>query len=471
MPQRQLEFVAPDAVVETGLSEIRERLGIPEGFPAEVLEDARSIEPDLPDEDHTDIPFVTIDPPGSRDLDQALHIERTGSGYRVRYAIADVGAFVTPGRPLDDEARERGLTMYGPDLRSPLYPGILSEGMASLLPDELRPALVWTLDLDGAGEPIDVDLRRAMVRSREQYDYATVQSQLHDGTAPTSLRLLAEVGRVRRLVEQERGGVSLPIPDQQVAPYDGGWRLEYESPLPVEGWNAQISLLTGMVAADLMTGAGIGLLRTVPPARRQDIDRMRRVASALEIAWPGHVGYPELVRSLDSGIPAHAAMLAEATTLFSGASYQVLEQGTEPQRHAALATTYTHTTAPLRRLVDRYVGETCLAICAGREVPGWMIEALPTLPLTMARARSKSGSYEAECLNLVEAAVLSGREGQEFTGVIVEIDRDDPHGDVQIRHPAVHARIDGADLALGAEIAVRLVTASVEHRRVVFAPV
>jgi len=471
VPLRQLEFVAADDVVERGLGEIREQLKIPEGFPAEVLDDARSIEPDLPDEDHTDVPFVTIDPPGSRDLDQALHIERRGDGYRVRYAIADVGAFVTPGGPLDDEARERGLTMYGPDLRSPLYPGILSEGMASLLPDEPRPALVWNLDLDEAGEPIDVDLRRAMVRSREQYDYATVQRQLDDGTAPTPLRLLAEVGRLRTLVEQRRGGVSLPIPDQQVVPYNGGWRLEYESPLPVEGWNAQISLLTGMVAADLMTGAGIGLLRTLPPTREEDIDRMRRIARALEIAWPGNVGYPELVRSLDSGIPAHSAMLAEATTLFSGAYYQVIEPGTEPKRHAALATTYAHTTAPLRRLVDRFVGETCLAICAGREVPDWVSEALPALPLTMARAQSRSGTYEAVCLNLVEAAVLSGREGQTFTGVVVDIDRDKPHGDVQLRHPAVHARIDGADLALGAEIAVRLIEASVEDRRVVFAPV
>lgn len=470
MPQRQLEFVASDAVVERGLGEIREKLDIPESFSAEVYEEARSIEPNLPDEDHTDIAFVTIDPPGSRDLDQALHIERLGDGYRVRYAIADVGAFVTPGSPLDDEARERGLTMYGPDLRSPLYPGILSEVMASLLPDEPRPAMIWTLDLDGAGEPTDMDLRRAMVRSREQYDYATVQRQLDDGTAPTPLRLLAEVGRLRMIVEQERGGVSLPIPDQRVAPYNGGWKLEYESPLPVEGWNAQISLLTGMVAADLMARAGIGLLRTVPPTREDDIDRMRRVARALEIAWPGHIGYPELVRSLDSRIPAHAAMLAEATSLFSGASYQVLEHGTEPERHAALATTYTHTTAPLRRLVDRYVGETCLAICAGRDVPEWVVEALPTLPLTMARARSRSGHYEAICLNLVEAAVLSGREGQTFTGVVVDIDRDDLHGDVQLRNPAVHARIDGADLVLGAEILVRLGEASVEDRRVVFAP-
>jgi exoribonuclease R len=471
VPQRQLEFVAPDEVVERGLGEIRDRLGIPEGFPVEVLGDARSIEPDLPDEDHTDIPFVTIDPPGSRDLDQALHIERRGDGYRVRYAIADVGAFVRSGGPLDDEARERGLTMYGPDLRSPLYPGILSEGMASLLADEPRPALVWNLDLDEAGEPIDVDLRRAMVRSRGQYDYASVQGQLDDGTAPTPLRLLAEVGRLRRLLEQERGGVSLPIPDQQVAPYNGGWRLEYQSPLPVEGWNAQISLLTGMVAADLMIGAGIGLLRTLPPPRQEDIDRMRRIAHALEIAWPAHVGYPELVRSLDSGIPAHAAMLAEATTLFSGASYQVLEPGTEAQRHAALATTYAHTTAPLRRLVDRFVGETCLAISAGRDIPEWVSEALPTLPLSMARARSISGNYEAACLNLVEAAVLSGKEGQTFTGVVVDVDRDDPHGEVQLRHPAVHARIDGAGLALGDEIAVRLIEASVEDRRVVFAPV
>lgn len=468
MPSRKLRFTAPDSVVKRGLTEIRVRREIPDEFPPRVLEEAGSIEPSLPDEDLTDIPFVTIDPPGSRDLDQALHIERRENGYRVFYAIADVASFVTPGGPMDTEARQRGLTMYGPDRRTLLYPGELSEGYASLLADQERPAVVWTLDLDDEGELVGTDVRRALVRSREQLDYQTVQGQLDAGNATESLRLLAEVGRLRQLIEIEREAVTLPIPEQQVVRLNGGWKLAYEMPLPVEGWNAQISLLTGIAAAGLMVKAGVGLLRTLPPARHEEIAWIRRVAKALQISWPEAVGYPELIRSLDARIPAHAALLAEATTLFSGAGYQVLESEVDPYEHSALATVYAHTTAPLRRLVDRFVSEACLAINAGGDVPEWVVEGLPSLPEIMNRAGSIAGSYEAECLNLVEAAVLANRVGETFDGVVVEVDREKPHGDVQVRDPAVHARIDGESLTLGEAIDVRVVEASVEHQRVVF---
>lgn len=468
MPKRQLRFIAPDEVVARGLAEIRERLNIPEDFPEDVLREARSVEPVDPTEDLTRIPFVTIDPPGARDLDQALHIETREKGYRVRYAIADVATFVPPGGHMDLEAKERGSTMYGPDRQSLLYPELVSEGVASLLPDQDRPAVVWTLDLDEDGRLAETDVRRGLVRSRQQLDYATVQQQLDSGSAPPSLRLLAEVGRLRQLLEMERGAVSLSIPDQVITRVDGGWKLEFQSPLPVEGWNAQISLLTGMAAADLMIREETGLLRTLPPARPEELKWIRRVAKALGVSWPEAVEYPELIRSLDARIPAHAALLAESTTLFSGAGYQVLAPEVEPYQHSALATHYAHATAPLRRLVDRFVSETCLAVSGGQDVPDWVKDALADLPDIMARANSISGNYEAVCLNLVEAAVLSGREGESFAGVVVEVDPDDPNGDVQLRDPAVHARINDADLTLGEEIEVRLVEASVADRRVVF---
>ena len=89
--------------------------------------------------------FVTVDPPGSRDLDQAMHLSRRNSGYRVRYAIADVASFVRPGGAIDQEAIRRVETLYSPDTRTPLHPPVLSEGAASLLPGQTRPALIWTI--------------------------------------------------------------------------------------------------------------------------------------------------------------------------------------------------------------------------------------------------------------------------------------------------------------------------------------
>ena len=161
--------------------------------------------------------MVTIDPAGAKDLDQALHLARTDDGgYVLHYAIADLAAFITPGDPVDVEAHKRGQTLYGADSRIPLHPTSISEDGGSLLPDQVRPALLWTVTMDGEGARTDVEVERARVRSRAQLDYPGVQQQIDDGTADESLMLLKEVGELRLKREQARGGVSLPLPEQEV---------------------------------------------------------------------------------------------------------------------------------------------------------------------------------------------------------------------------------------------------------------
>jgi exoribonuclease R len=334
-----------------------------------VMDELASLDPRFPDLDLTEIPLITVDPPTSKDLDQAFHLEQVRGGYRVTYAIADVAAFVNPGGAIDVEGHSRGQTFYGPDLRTPLYPTELSEVRASLRADQTRPALVWRIDLDRQGEIIDGQIKRGMVRSRAQFAYQDIQDQLESGSGSPSVQLLPEVGRLRQIIEVERGAVTLNIPEQEVFRRDGGWDLNYRTPFAVEGWNAQLSLLTGFFAAKLMVGAGVGILRTLPPADPARTDRLRRVAQGLHIAWPDDLPYPDLIRSLDPDLASHSAFLAEATGLFSGAGYQPLTGDDMPEPHAALAAVYAHTTAPLRRLVDRYSGEVCLAIVEGREPP------------------------------------------------------------------------------------------------------
>ena len=151
-------------------------------------------DPRLPELDRTDLELITIDPEGSRDLDQALHIGRDGSGFVVSYAIADVAAFVSAGDPIDLEAHRRGTTLYAPDQRIPLHPPALSEGAASLLPDQVRPALLWTIRLDARGRMTDAEVVRARVRSREQLSYHQAQAEIDGGAPRETLALLAEVG-------------------------------------------------------------------------------------------------------------------------------------------------------------------------------------------------------------------------------------------------------------------------------------
>ncbi|NKY11649.1 RNB domain-containing ribonuclease [Cellulomonas hominis] len=462
-----------DAAVRTGLAALRAELGVPDGFPAEVLAEVARVTgagPSGSRDDATGVPFVTIDPEGSRDLDQAVHLERRGPGYRLRYAIADVAAWVRPGGALDAEARRRVVTLYAPDGRVPLHPPALSEGAASLLPGQDAPALLWDVDLDADGEPTAVRVGRALVRSRAQLTYAGAQRALDDGTADGTLTLLREVGRLRQAAEVARGGLTLPTPDQEVeVDARGRWTLTSRATLPVEEWNAQVSLLTGMCAARIMLDGRVGVLRTLPPADPRDVERLRRSARALGVPWPDGADHATVVRALDAAVPAQAALLTEATTLLRGAAYVAFDGEVPAQaQHAAIAAPYAHATAPLRRLVDRFVGETCVALAAGAEVPEPVRAALPALPELMAAGDRRASAYERGSVDLVEAALLAGRVGEEFDAVVVDVRDDGASGVVQLREPPVRGRVVGEALPLGTDVRVRLAEASVAGRTVRF---
>ena len=471
MPRRQLHLADHADRLQAALDAIHLELEVPSGFAAAATAEAEQAASGHPGagDDLTDIPFVTIDPPTSMDLDQAVHLSRDRRGYRVRYAIADVAGFVRPGGVIDVEAHRRGVTFYGPDRRAPLHPVELSEGAASLLPDVERPALVWDLRLDSAGSLTSTRLTRSRIRSRAKLSYAGVQRDLDKGTAGDMLSLLPEVGRLRQEGERARGGVSLPVPQQEIVSKDGGFELRYEAPLPVEGWNAQLSLLTGMAAAAVMREGRVGIFRTLPAARPHDLARLRRTAKALHIRWPEELSYADLIRSLDPLPPAHAAFLNQAATLFRGAGYDAFDGGVPANAgHAAIGAEYAHVTAPLRRLVDRYGLEACVALLGGVEIPDWVREGLPRLPEVMAETGRRAGAYEAACVALVEAAVLTGRENETFPGVVVDISQRDDRGEVVIEEPAVRGRVRGEELPLGEEVSVRLVEASIEARKIAF---
>ena len=489
-----------DGQLADGLAQLRAELRIPVEFGAAAQADAQTAADRGPSDvvgrpadrrDATDLPFLTIDPATSMDLDQALHIAWSGTGWRVSYAIADLPAFVVPGGALDGETHQRGTTCYGPDGSVPLHPRVLSEGAASLLPDQVRPAALWTIDLDADGQIAAARVEPALVKSRAKLSYDEAQAVLDGGPDPhgavTVLRALREVGRRRQARERDRGGVSLDVPEQEVSrDEDGTWRLTFRALLDVEGWNAQISLLTGIAAASIMLEAGVGVLRTMPPADRRDVARLRRAAQALDIPWPDSLPYGALLDRLDASTPPHAAFLEAATSLFRGAGYRAFggaDHAPAPTgddaRHAAIAAPYAHVTAPLRRLVDHYGTEVCLAACAGRPVPEWVLAALPTLPATMAETVQRSNAYARGGVNLVEAAVLGPSVGSTYPGVVVE----GPHGrgadlppaqrrgEVMVRDPAILAAVrpgpDG-ELPLGEPVLVRLVEASVPDRSVLF---
>lgn len=456
---------------------LREELGLPTGFPPQALTEAQAVPP-LPGRDRTDVPFVTIDPPGSRDLDQAVCLRRRGSGYEVLYAIADVYAAVRSGGALEAETWRRGQTVYLPDGNVPLHPVELSEGAASLLPDELRAAVVWTIGLDAAGATESVHVERAQVRSRAQLTYAGVQEDVEKDTLAEPIALLPEIGRL--LVDRglDRGAVNLPLPEQDLEPAPeakkgrtgateaarlSGWHLVLRAPLAAEEWNAQISLLTGMAAAGLMLDGGIGLLRTMPYPSVEATDRLRAAAVALGVDWPPGLSVGRVIAGLDPQNPRAAAFIDHTAETLRGAGYTAFDgQRPEVTDHGGVAAPYAHVTAPLRRLADRYAAEAALAAFEGRAVPDAVREALPKLPEVMVETGRTASAAERGAIDLAEAVLLAQRVGEVFDAAVLD------EGQIALDEPPVRARCAG-ELTPGDRVRAKLVEADPVKRQVKFA--
>lgn len=451
-------------------ADVRAEFDLVDEFSPDALAEARHATDRYADvrEDRTDLPLVTIDPPGSMDLDQALHLERTDDGFVLHYAIADVYALVEPGGALDAETHRRGQTFYLPDGSVPLHPRELSEGTASLLPDAGRPAALWRIETDHRAEPVAVSVRRALVRSVARMDYAGVQRDADAGRLHPSVEALPDFGRLRAAAALARGAIELRLPAQDVVQHGDGWTLQIEPRTEADEWNSEISLLTGMCAAQMMIDGRVGLLRTLPPADPAAVDTLRRTARSLDVPWPSGLGVGAFLASLDANDPKTLVLMSEAPTLLRGASYAAFD-GELPETilHGAIGAPYAHVTAPLRRLSDRYATEVCLAVSSGRDVPEAVRAELSAMPKIMSSTDSLAGKVNRACIDLTEAVVLAPRVGETFEATVLKEATERRDAEVFVASETVIGPCGGAPEE-GGTVRVRLTLADPQARKIRF---
>ena len=318
------------------------------------------------------------------DLDQALHLERDGDGFVVHYAIADVAAFVDAGRPGRPRGAPPRRDAVRRGLEDPAAPHVALRGCGSLLPDQVRPALLWTIRLDAKGDGTEVDVERARVQLARQ---AVVRRGAGRRSTPAPPTRCSAARGGRHAPHRARGrpwrrlAADAGAGDRRSTTTAGGWSSA--SLHPVEGWNAQISLLTGIVAAAI--DARRQGRPPADPARRPTRTRRRAAAAhrqgAARSTGPRTQDYPAfdpLARPVQAeprgdGGGLHVTAARRRLRGFDG---EVPSSTSTPRSPP----TYAHVTAPLRRLVDRYALEICVAICAGNAVAGLGARASSTCP-------------------------------------------------------------------------------------------
>lgn len=476
---------------ELNFRTIAEEFELPEHFPEDVHAEALHATDRYADQrrDLLDVPFVTIDPAGSMDLDQAVNIQDAGGAggggadpadgaarWRVRYAIADVAAFVDPAGALMAESLQRGQTMYLPDEPTRLHPAELSEGSASLLPDQTRPAVVWDILLRADGEVADCTVYRALIRSVKRFDYTEVEADMKRGTLHPAIAQLPVVGRARQSSDLRRKAINLRLPSisvERTESDDGTERyvLDIDERLEMNDFNSELSLLAGMCAGEMMVRAGVGILRTLPPAGDKEIAAFDNGARALGFDRSGR-SIGELLADIDASTPRGMALMRDAQTLLRGAGYQHFglvggDADAEPSIHAGIGGHYAHVTAPLRRLVDRFATEVCLAIANSQPIPEWVTANVDQVLSTMKSSGQTASAVDRACLNLTEAVVLQPWVGQNFNATVLHSDGADKAKILVEQPPILTTCVGGPDEA--STVKVTLVIAEPAARKVRFA--
>lgn len=369
------EVIIPQTILEFGL---------PFEFPQEVVQEAESFkEPTARDRagriDLRDLALVTIDGEDARDFDDAVYAEkRPGGGYRVVVAIADVSHYVRLGKPLDDEAQERGTSVYFPHFVLPMLPEALSNGLCSLNPDVDRLCMVCDLNLSRAGRVTGFQFYPSVMHSQARLTYDQVSEYFSgDSAAITdnravrkSLNTLFQLYQVLKELRQQRHAMEFETVETYMTFDELGGIKEI---LPRTRNDAhklieECMLLANVAAAEYSLKNEIPMLYRVHEAPEfSRIQKVRDFVKLLGLSFPEQptqADYQRVIEATKDRIDApsiHAVLLRSMMQAYYGANNL---------GHYGLAyEAYTHFTSPIRRYPDLLLHRAIKAQLAKKSYP------------------------------------------------------------------------------------------------------
>ena len=495
-------------LLATELAAIRATHGLPGEFPSAVDREVERLEaPTATDlegrEDLRERPLVTIDPADAKDHDDAILVERRGDGFRATVCIADVSHYVRAGSALDDEAYERGTSVYLPGTVVPMLPERLSADLASLRQGQDRLVVAVHIDFSADGRRQSTDVRRAVMRSAAALSYEQAQRRLDAGGDG---RAAGEEPRIDRALECardcaealfrrriDRGAIDLDLAEAEIDVDEAG------EPAAIR---RRPRLAAHRLIEELMIAANEAVATLVYERRAPSLYRIHggpdeRAAARLGYGLgilglrlaAGELTPATLQRVLDdvAGKPE-----ARQVHLMVLRSMQQAAYAAEAGKHFGLASgCYTHFTSPIRRYPDLVVHRAVLSVVAGGAAAAPSSEVLAPVAKHCSKRERRAADAERDALAAAAAVFLTGRIGERFAAVVSSVERHGyavelDEGAIEARVPLsrlserleyvadrmeLQSRVSSTVVRIGDRVTVRLVDVDLADRSIVVEPV
>ncbi len=406
-------------------------------FSKETLEEANKISSEITArdrkerKDYRNWTSMTIDGENAQDFDDAVSVKKLKNGhFRLGVHIADVSHFVRPGTSLDDEARQRGTSVYFPDLTLPMLPEKLSNNICSLRPRQNRLTVSVLLDFDRNGEVVRAEFHPSLIRTAARMTYNSV-FRIFEGDKKErntyfhlvpDLLMMMELASLLKRRREEQGSLDFDLLEPELVYKEGS----LHSIVAFERNQAHQLIEEFMLAANeavarFLIQKGTPLLFRIHP--RPDLKNLERLGEilahfGLSLPVSRKIGPRHLQRVLKEveGKPEEKFVSLQMLKSLKLAVYSEENAG-----HYGLAKEdYTHFTSPIRRYPDLIVHRILKDVLHGN---GRRMQSLSSLALHCSTQERAAEEAERDLLEWRIYRFLKGKLGEEIDGIITEITR------------------------------------------------
>lgn len=428
------EHMAPGMEIDVSIR----AYGLPFKWPESVQAEVAGLMPEVPESakegrmDLRTVPLVTIDGVDARDFDDAVYCERTGKGWRLLVAIADVSSYVTPGTALDQEALSRGNSVYFPARVIAMLPEILSNGLCSLNPHVDRLCMVCEMHINTEGRVLRSRFFEGVMRSAARLTYDEVAAMLVDGDRKLHKKYAALVPHLEALyalykalhgARQERGAIDFETTETRIV---FGPDRKIERVVPVKRNDAHRIIEECMIAANV-AAARFLLRRKMPTLLRvhegpdeEKLADLRAFLSELGLRLgggdePEAKHYAELLKRVQARPDAHLIQTVLLRSL-KQAVYSPENAGHFGLAHEA----YAHFTSPIRRYPDLLVHRAIRHALAGGRPADFECthENMVNFGEHCSMTERRADDATRDAVSWLKCEYMMDKVGMEFDGII-----------------------------------------------------